>query len=518
MTKKTIKSVLATVMACGMVFAFAGCAHVHTFDESKWEYNATKHWNPSICEHEELGTIGKNSGVHTYAEGDTCDVCGYERDHVHRFDNTTWESDATNHWRPVTCGHTDAVEKIAHSWGNSYTNKGDQGHTRTCSSCSTESVVQAHVFDNDTDTSCNSRNCGYTRTVATPDPDPNPNPNPNPDPGPGGEQPGGTSGGVITNSTLADNHQGETSVEKDAKWARYDLYALSAAGSEAFASYVKVVDGVGANQNISTNRVNEEGYYPIGNMNKNTNLTVTYTIYASEACEVGIYGQFSNRAASGADIPFTEIFSLTVNNTVQPCTGVNLPQDGSNYAPTNNYLFLSYANLVKGENTVVLTVVMANTANNGYNFYGFRFSAETAQIGMEEFPSAPAAGASKLPDAHQGTQEKDASWARYTLPLRAEPGSNDLASYVVVAGATASVPSEGADEDGYNGVGGFRAAYGATITITVNASAACEAGLYFEMSARTSEVMMGSLFTLAVNGTAVDVSAVKLQTTEGTDN
>ncbi|MBR7186302.1 MAG: hypothetical protein IKD43_02285, partial [Clostridia bacterium] len=32
------------------------------------------------------------------------------------------------------------------------------------------------------------------------------------------------------------------------------------------------------------------------------------------------------------------------------------------------------------------------------------------------------------------------------------------------------------------------------------------------------EVMMGSLFTLAVNGTAVDVSAVKLQTTEGTDN
>ena len=37
--------------------------------------------------------------------------------HEHTFDETTWESDEDYHWHPATCGHSDAVVKEAHAFG-----------------------------------------------------------------------------------------------------------------------------------------------------------------------------------------------------------------------------------------------------------------------------------------------------------------------------------------------------------------------------------------------------------------
>ena len=141
--------------------------------------------------------------------------------------------------------------------------------------------------------------------------------------------------------------------------------------------------------NISgSNRANSEGYLPIGNLNRNTNATITYTINVSAAAKVGIYGQFSDRATSDPLITFSDIFSLTVNGTAQTVT-TNLPQGGSNYAASNRYIFLGFVNLSAGRNTVVLTVTMPNANNNGYNFYGFRFSAQSATItGAAATPAA----------------------------------------------------------------------------------------------------------------------------------
>ncbi|MBR7186915.1 MAG: hypothetical protein IKD43_05475, partial [Clostridia bacterium] len=474
---KLAKRLFAGIAAVAMLCTFVGCGHTHT-------------WNDGYVSAGESGHYQTCTGCEEHSETAP-----------HEWGTAYTSAGANGHTKACTeCGATSAVE--SHNWGTAYTSAGANGHTQACTNCGATSAVAPHAFDNDADTTCN--NCDYTRTVVTPDP------------GPGGEQPGGEAkGSIVMNSKVPDQHQ--NTQEKDAAWTRYTLPVLAAPGSEELASYF--VSSY-ANWNIPTDGATDlDGYDGIGGFRSSkAGDTMTYTFYASDAGEAGIYFEMSFRSDEAY---LSGLYDLTVNGTAVDATKAQLRNEGEGLTangPSNLYTFVGYVNLVKGLNTVVLTRNEGSISSAAYNWWGMRLTADALEIGLEEFKDAPAAGASKLPDAHQGTQEKDASWARYTLPLRAEPGSNDLASYVVVAGATASVPSEGADEDGYNGVGGFRAAYGATITITVNASAACEAGLYFEMSARTSEVMMGSLFTLAVNGTAVDVSAVKLQTTEGTDN
>jgi len=119
---------------------------------------------------------------------------------------------------------------------------------------------------------------------------------------------------------------------------------------------------------------------------------------------------------------------------------------------------------------------------------------------------------SKVPDEHQGTLAKDASWNRYTLPIRATTSADaGYASYFACSHASANVPTDGgADSDGFYGLGGFRSAYGATLTWTVYASAAAEMGLYFEMSQHTAESLFDTLYGAKVNDKAVDTSTLKL--------
>lgn len=118
---------------------------------------------------------------------------------------------------------------------------------------------------------------------------------------------------------------------------------------------------------------------------------------------------------------------------------------------------------------------------------------------------------SKVPDQHQSTSEKDASWKRYTLPVRATNAADSgFASYFACS-ITGSVPSDGgADSDGFYGLGGFRSAYNATLTWTVYSSAEAEMGLYFEMSQHTAESLFDTFYGAKVNDTALDTSALKL--------
>ena len=61
-------------------------------------------------------------GVKTY----TCTVCGYQKTapidrlaHVHTFNDKKWESDETNHWHPATCAHIGERDAVApHDWND----------------------------------------------------------------------------------------------------------------------------------------------------------------------------------------------------------------------------------------------------------------------------------------------------------------------------------------------------------------------------------------------------------------
>ena len=70
-------------------------AHVHTFDETKWESNETQHWHPATCEHTaQKGSAAAHDFEEVAAEGvaptcsvpgkkvEKCKVCGYKKETV----------------------------------------------------------------------------------------------------------------------------------------------------------------------------------------------------------------------------------------------------------------------------------------------------------------------------------------------------------------------------------------------------------------------------------------------------
>ena len=70
-------------------------AHVHTFDETKWESNETQHWHPATCEHTSMkGSAAAHTFEEVAAEGvaptcsvpgkkvEKCSVCGYKKETV----------------------------------------------------------------------------------------------------------------------------------------------------------------------------------------------------------------------------------------------------------------------------------------------------------------------------------------------------------------------------------------------------------------------------------------------------
>lgn len=150
-----------------------GEAKGHTFSD-KWSYNELQHWRAATCEHtnEKIqvadhiwspGVIttqptATTKGVMTY----TCSVCGATKTeevepsaHQHTF-ASTWQSNATFHWHPATCEHTNVVGGLGeHTWNTgvvtvwaTHTTTGQKLYTcTTCGATKTETIEQAHVFD-----------------------------------------------------------------------------------------------------------------------------------------------------------------------------------------------------------------------------------------------------------------------------------------------------------------------------------------------------------------------------------
>ena len=84
--------------------------HEHTYDTTKWESDATKHWHAATCDH---ATEKADVDGHVDANVDgTCDTCGYNGGHIHTYE-TVWQSDEAGHWKKADCFHdvTSQVEE-----------------------------------------------------------------------------------------------------------------------------------------------------------------------------------------------------------------------------------------------------------------------------------------------------------------------------------------------------------------------------------------------------------------------
>ena len=122
-------------------------AHEHSYGD--WSKDGTSHWHECTdidCPNREESITDEASHVYTDDTDTTCDVCGYERtvappSHEHSYGD--WRKDGTSHWHE--CTDTDCPNRE-----ESITDKA------------------AHVYTDDTDTTCNV--CGYERTVAPPAP------------------------------------------------------------------------------------------------------------------------------------------------------------------------------------------------------------------------------------------------------------------------------------------------------------------------------------------------------------
>ena len=120
-------------------------SHEHSYGD--WSKDGTSHWHECTdtdCPNREESITDKASHVYTDDTDTTCDVCGYERTvtppaHEHSYGD--WSKDDTSHWHE--CTDTDCPNRE-----ESVTDKA------------------AHVYTDDTDTTCNV--CGYERTVTPP--------------------------------------------------------------------------------------------------------------------------------------------------------------------------------------------------------------------------------------------------------------------------------------------------------------------------------------------------------------
>lgn len=105
---KKMKRFIALPIACIAAFSLVACdktaSHSHSYDESEWAKDATKHWHQATCNCE---NVYADVAGHTDANHDgVCDVCGYVFDetHTHDYEND-WTSDASGHWHKADCFH-----------------------------------------------------------------------------------------------------------------------------------------------------------------------------------------------------------------------------------------------------------------------------------------------------------------------------------------------------------------------------------------------------------------------------
>ena len=134
-----------TCNVCGYERTVTPPAHEHSYGD--WSKDGTSHWHECTdadCPNRNESITDKAAHVYTDDADTTCDTCGYERTitppaHEHRYGD--WRKDGTSHWHE--CTDADCPNR-------------------------NESIKDkaAHVYTDDTDTTCNV--CGYERTVTPP--------------------------------------------------------------------------------------------------------------------------------------------------------------------------------------------------------------------------------------------------------------------------------------------------------------------------------------------------------------
>ena len=182
-------------------------SHEHSYGD--WRKDGTSHWHECTdtdCPNREESITDKAAHVYTDDTDTACNVCGYERtvtppSHEHSYGN--WRKDGTSHWHECTdtdcpnreesitdkaahvytddtdttcnvCGYERTVTPPSHEHSYGDWSKDGTSHWHECTDTDCpnreESITDkaAHVYTDDTDTACNV--CGYERTVAPPAP------------------------------------------------------------------------------------------------------------------------------------------------------------------------------------------------------------------------------------------------------------------------------------------------------------------------------------------------------------
>lgn len=276
----------------------------------------------------------------------------------------------------------------------------------------------------------------------------------------------------------------------DSEWTAYDFTAYSAPKSEVLA------DGVEHSPNLTptTGRPDDDGYYPIGGLDAAKGSYVTFYINSDAAVEkAGLYMELSN-LGKGEENAFDDWLDLTVNGEDYD-SSADMPVSDERYTPSNEWTLIRFVPLKAGENVITFTV-NSSEQFNGHNIYGIRLTAETAKLTHGTVPG----------------ESEDADWTTYDFAAREGSG---LAAGVDAVGGEAN-PVLGAPEHRANKkdeipIGDLNGNKGATVTFTVHSDSAARAGIYIELSRRSSDVTFGQFLDLAVNGSDVsDADAVAL--------
>ncbi len=137
-----------TLIFCGFIS--------YTYDEITEPETVSLTDTVHIPQEPEYGTDEWDEWAVKYADGVYAAYMAHEHDH----DTSEWKYDTSNHWHECECG--DKTDVSAH--GELVWAYDDAVHWQKCNTCGYSSMsVEEHLYDNDTDTECNS--CEYIRTV-----------------------------------------------------------------------------------------------------------------------------------------------------------------------------------------------------------------------------------------------------------------------------------------------------------------------------------------------------------------
>ena len=115
-----------------LYFTVTEAAHTHSYNTAAWVSDGISHWHECSCG-AKSDVAAHSGGTATCQEQAKCEVCGkaYGALGAHAY-GTAWVSDGSSHWH-------------------------------TCTVCEAIADKASHVYDNDTDTTCNV--CGYVRQI-----------------------------------------------------------------------------------------------------------------------------------------------------------------------------------------------------------------------------------------------------------------------------------------------------------------------------------------------------------------